>query len=89
MHPKEKELIKKLQVCPDTMLLAAENYSPAVIENYTYDLVREFNSLYQQVSILGETDEGKKVLRVQLSQKVGEVIQSAFGLLGVAVPERM
>jgi arginyl-tRNA synthetase len=89
LHPKEKELIKQLQVFPDTIQLAAENYSPAVIANYTYDLVREFNSLYQQVSILGETDEEKKVLRVQLSQKVGEVIQSAFGLLGVAVPERM
>ncbi len=89
LHPKEKELIKQLQLFPDIIQLAAENYSPAVIANYTYDLVREFNSLYQQVSILGETDEEKKVLRVQLSQKVGEVIQTAFGLLGIAVPERM
>jgi len=89
LHPKEKELIKQLQLFPDTIQLAAENYSPAIIANYTYDLVREFNSLYQQVSILGETDEEKKVLRVQLSQKVGEVIQTAFGLLGIAVPERM
>jgi len=89
LHPKEKELIKQLQLFPETVQLAAENYSPAVIANYTYDLVREFNSLYQQVSILGETDEGKKVLRVQLSQKVGEVIQTAFSLLGIDVPDRM
>jgi len=89
LHPKEKELIKQLQLFPETVQLAAENYSPAVIANYTYDLVREFNSLYQQVSILGETDEGKKVLRVQLSQKVGEVIQRAFSLLGIDVPDRM
>ncbi|MFT6369227.1 MAG: arginyl-tRNA synthetase [Maribacter sp.] len=89
LHPKEKELIKQLQLFPDTIQLAAENYSPAVISNYTYDLVREFNSLYQQVSILGETDEDTKALRVQLSEKVGEVIQSAFRLLGIAVPERM
>lgn len=89
LHPKEKELIKQLLVFPDTIQLAAENYSPAVIANYTYDLVREFNSLYQQVSILGEADIKKKVLRVQLSQKVGEVIQTAFRLLGIAVPERM
>jgi len=89
LHPKEKELIKQLQVFPDTIQLAAENYSPAVIANYTYELVREFNSLYQQVSILGEKEEQKKILRVQLSQKVGEVIQSAFRLLGIAVPERM
>ena len=60
LHPKEKELIKQLEVFPDTIQLAAENYSPAVIANFTYDLVREFNSLYQQVSILGETDEDKK-----------------------------
>lgn len=89
LHPKEKELIKQLQLFPDTIQLAAENYSPAVIANYTYDLVREFNSLYQQVSILGETDTEKKVLRVQLSQKVGEVIQTGFRLLGISVPERM
>jgi len=89
LHPKEKELIKQLQAFPDTIQLAAENYSPAVIANYTYDLVREFNSLYQQVSILGETDADKKALRVQLSEKVGEVIQSAFGLLGISVPDRM
>lgn len=89
LHPKEKELIKQLQLFPDTIQLAAENYSPAVIANYTYDLVREFNSLYQQVSILGETDGEKKVLRVQLSQKVGEVIQTAFKLLGISVPDRM
>ncbi|MFT6934870.1 MAG: arginyl-tRNA synthetase [Maribacter sp.] len=89
LHPKEKELIKQLQLFPDTIQLAAENYNPAVISNYTYDLVREFNSLYQQVSILGETDEDTKALRVQLSEKVGEVIQSAFRLLGIAVPERM
>ena len=89
LHVKEKELIKQLQVFPDTIQLAAENYSPAVIANYTYDLVREFNSLYQQVSILGEQDEEKKALRIQLSQKVGEVIQSAFRMLGISVPERM
>jgi arginyl-tRNA synthetase len=89
LHPKEKELIKQLEVFPDTIQLAAENYSPAVIANFTYDLVREFNSLYQQVSILGETDEDKKALRVQLSYKVGEVIKTAFRLLGISVPERM
>ncbi|QLG46120.1 arginine--tRNA ligase [Costertonia aggregata] len=89
LHPKEKELIKHIQLFPETIQLAAENYSPALIANYTYDLVKEFNSFYQQVSILGESDQHKKVLRVQLSQKVGEVIQSAFGLLGINVPERM
>ncbi|MEP2058268.1 MAG: arginine--tRNA ligase [Maribacter litoralis] len=89
LHTKEKELIKQLQMFPDTIQLAADNFSPALIANYTYDLVKEFNSFYQQVSILGEADEAKKVLRVQLSKKVSEVIQDAFKLLGVEVPERM
>ena len=89
LHEKEKELLKQIQLFPETIQLAAENFSPALIANYTYDLVKEFNSFYQQVSILGETDEQKKNFRVQLSLKVGEVIQSAFRLLGVDVPERM
>ncbi|MUH35702.1 arginine--tRNA ligase [Zobellia amurskyensis] len=89
LHIKEKELIKQLQLYPETVQLAAENYSPALIANYTYDLVKGFNSFYQQVSILGETDENKKVLRVQLAQKVSEVIASAFKLLGINVPDRM
>tara|TARA_R110002167_G_scaffold94258_6_gene251776 strand:+ start:3323 stop:5110 length:1788 start_codon:yes stop_codon:yes gene_type:complete len=89
LHEKEKELIKQLQLFPETIQLAAAHYSPALIANYTYDLVKEFNSFYQQVSILGETDDHKKMLRVQLSRKVGEVIRSAFMLLGIEVPERM
>ena len=89
LHPKEKELLKQIQLFPETIQLAAENFSPALIANYTYDLVKEFNSFYQQVSILGESNEQKKILRVQLSKKVGEIIQSAFLLLGIQVPERM
>ena len=89
LHSKEKELIKQIQLFPDTIQLAAENYSPALIANYTYDLVKEFNSFYQQVSILGEANEEKRMLRVQLSKKVAEVIQDAFKLLGIEVPERM
>ncbi|PIE99975.1 MAG: arginine--tRNA ligase [Maribacter sp.] len=89
LHSKEKELLKQIQLFPETIQLAAENYSPALIANYTYDLVKEFNSFYQQVSILGESDRQRKILRVQLSKKVGEVIQSAFLLLGIQVPERM
>ncbi len=89
VHEKEKELLKQLQIYPDTIQLAATNFSPALIANYTYDLVKGFNSFYQNVSILGEEDEQKKMLRVQLAKKVGDVIQSAFKLLGIEVPERM
>lgn len=89
LHDKEKALLKQVQLFPETVQLAAENYSPAVVANYTYDLVKEFNSFYQQVSILGESDSNKKAFRIELSRKVGDVIQDAFRLLGVAVPERM
>ena len=74
---------------PDVIQSAATNYSPALIANYTYELVKEFNSFYQNVSILGETDEAKKIFRVQLSRTVGNTIKSAFQLLGIQVPERM
>jgi len=89
LHQKEKEVIKQLQLYPEIIQLAAANYSPALIANYAYDLVKEFNSFYQNFSILGEEDDTKKAFRVQLSKKVGEVIASTFTLLGIEVPERM
>ncbi|NHM00933.1 arginine--tRNA ligase [Flavobacterium difficile] len=89
LHEKEKELIKQVQLFPEIIQNAAENHSPALIANYTYDLVKEFNSFYQNVSILGEDDVNKKVFRVQLSNSVSNVIKNAFGLLGISVPERM
>ncbi len=88
-HEKEKELLKQIQLFPETIQLSADNYSPALIANYTYDLVKEFNSFYQNVSILGEENMQKKILRVQLAKKVGEVIKSSFKLLGIEVPVRM
>lgn len=89
LHEKEKELIKALAQFPEVVQQAAKSYSPALIANYTYDLVKEYNSFYQSVSILGETDETKKIFRVQLSQKVAQTIQNAFRLLGIDVPSRM
>ena len=89
LHQKEKELLKQLALFPETIQQAATNYSPAIIANYTYDLVKEFNSFYQNVSILGEENKDKKVFRVQLAHKVAETIKSAFSLLGIEVPERM
>lgn len=89
LHEKEKELVKLIQLFPEIIQNAAQNHSPALIANYTYDLVKEYNSFYQSVHILGEVDLIKKIFRVQLSQKVGEVIRSAFTLLGIEVPERM
>ena len=89
LHEKEKELIKQLQLFPEVIQNAALNHSPALIANYTYDLVKDFNSFYQNVSILGAAKEHEKVFRVQLSQVVSNTIKNAFSLLGINVPERM
>ena len=89
LHEKEKELLKQLELFPEVIQQAATNYSPAVIANYTYDLVKEFNSFYQNVSILGEENPDKKIFRVQLAKKVSDIIKSAFSLLGIKVPKRM
>jgi arginyl-tRNA synthetase len=89
LHEKEKELIKVLALYPEVIQNAAQNHSPALVANYTYDLVKEYNSFYQTVPILGSEDEKAKMFRVQLSKKVGETIASAFKLLGISVPNRM
>lgn len=89
LHEKEKELIKQLELYPEVIQNAAQNHSPALIANYTYDLVKEYNSFYQMVPILGSDNLTEKTFRVQLSQKVADTIASAFGLLGISVPERM
>ena len=89
INEKEKEIIKALALFPDVIQNAAASHSPALIANYTYDLVKEYNSFYQSVPILGEDDDVKKIFRVQLSDKVGKTIKNAFRLLGINVPERM
>ncbi|WP_299608306.1 arginine--tRNA ligase [uncultured Aquimarina sp.] len=86
---REKELVKLLEVYPEIIQNAAKDLSPAVIANYTYDLVKAYNSFFQNVSIFGADSEEEKIFRVQLSGAVGETIKSAFGLLGINVPERM
>ena len=89
LHPKEKELLKQIQLFPEVIQNAADQHSPALIANYTYDLVKEFNSFYQNVPILGADNENEKVFRVQLSNTVAKTIKNAFSLLGIQVPERM
>lgn len=89
LHEKEKELLKQMEAFPEVIQNAAQNYSPALIANYTYELVREYNSFYQAVPILGSENKTEKIFRVQLSKKVADIIASAFSLLGIDVPERM
>jgi len=74
---------------PNVIQEAAKSYSPALVANYTYDLVKEFNAYYQSTAIL--TAENKNLInfRLGLSLKVGEVIKTAMRLLGADVPDRM
>jgi arginyl-tRNA synthetase len=89
LHEKEKQLIKQLEQFPEVIQNAAEQHSPALIANYTYDLVKDFNSFYQNVSILGADTNEEKSFRVDLSKSVGLTIKNAFRILGIEVPERM
>jgi len=89
LDPKEKQVLKTLQLFPETIQLAAQHYSPALIANYTYDLVKDFNSFYQNVPIFAAQDTTEKEFRVALCGAVGAVIKTAFSLLGIQVPDRM
>ena len=89
LNEKEKNVLKQLEVFPVIIQQAAANYSPAIMANYTYDLVKEFNSFYQNISIFGAETVAEKQFRVQLCSVVGDTIKKAFGLLGIKVPERM
>ena len=89
LHDKEKSLLKQLQLFPEVIQQAAANYSPALVANYAYDLVKDFNSFYQNVSILGAETTAEIKFRVQLSRAVANTIKNALSLLGITVPERM
>jgi arginyl-tRNA synthetase len=89
LHEKEKQLLKRLEQFPEVIQNSAEQHSPALIANYTYDLVKDFNSFYQNVSILGADTDAEKGFRVALSKSVSQTIKKAFGVLGIEVPERM
>ena len=89
LHDKEKSLLKQLQLFPEVIQQAAANYSPALLANYAYDLVKDFNSFYQNVSILGAETTAEIKFRVQLSRAVANTIKNALSLLGIAVPKRM
>ena len=86
---REKEIIKHLMLYPTVIQQAAKAYSPAIVANYSYDLVKLFNSFYQNVSILGETEDVFKAMRVALSSEVASVLHDSLGLLGIQVPDRM
>lgn len=89
MDTKEKDIIKHLLEYPATVQQAAANYSPALIANYSYDLVKLFNSFYQNISILGEQNQDKLQFRIRLSSEVAKILRQATGLLGIDLPNQM
>jgi len=86
---REQEIIKLLTDFPNVIQEAAVNYSPALVANYIYDLVKEYNTYYQNTVILSAESQALINFRLGLSIKVGEVIQTAMRLLGASVPDRM
>ena len=89
LEEKELALIQRLCEYPTAVRTAGEEFSPAILCNYAYALACDFNSFYHDLSILNEPDEQKKTLRLLLSANVAKILNSAFGLLGIEMPERM
>ena len=89
LSQKENEIIKQILDFPNAISDAAKGYSPSIIANYIYELVKEFNSFYQNVPILIDEDKNLVAFRVALSEMVARVIKSGMKLLGVSVPNRM
>ena len=89
--PNEKEisLIQKLADFGSVVNEAGRTYSPALIANYAYDLVKEYNSFYHDYSILKEEDPAVRSLRLQICNQTARIVKTAMGLLGIRVPERM
>lgn len=87
--PREKSILKFLHEYPSVIQQAAETYSPALVANYIYDLVKEYNGFYQDTPVLREEDESKVYSRLAMSYFTAGVIKSGMGLLGIEVPERM
>ena len=89
LNEEEKTLINLLYQYPKTVLVAGDNFSPALIANYCYDLAKLFNHFYQDTPIFKEEDAAKRLLRLKLSRWVSLVLRSGMALLGIEVPEKM
>jgi arginyl-tRNA synthetase len=85
----EKEILKLIYQFPSVVKQAGEDYSPAAIANYVYELSKEYNQFYQEIPVLKEEDKNTMLLRLKLSFFTGNVIRKAMWLLGIEVPERM
>lgn len=86
---KEKDILKRISLFPGIIKEAGDNFSPAIIANYCYELVKEYNQFYHDHSILSEADSEKRNFRLTLSATVGNIIKSGMNMLGIEVPDRM
>ena len=89
LNEKETGLIQLIAEFPTTVKQASDEYSPSLIANYIYELVKEYNQFYHDFSILKEEDASIKEMRLMLSQNVAKIIKTGMSLLGIEVPERM
>ncbi|MDR2824625.1 MAG: arginine--tRNA ligase [Prevotellaceae bacterium] len=89
INEKEKYLIQLLAEFSNVVRQAGQDFSPALIANYTYDLVKEYNQFYHDYSILNERNDCLKVFRLVLSQNIAKTIKTGMSLLGIEMPERM
>ncbi len=89
LNDKEREIVKILNVFPEKIKEAAKEHSPALVANYAYELAKEFNQYYHEVSILKEEDSLVKVQRLVLIDTISKVLRKAMGILGITLPERM
>ena len=89
LRPEEKEIVKQLAQFEVTLHEAAKGYSPALLANYTYELVKLYNTFYQSVKIVIEPDLEVRHLRLALSAAVKQVLAQSLSLLGVEAPSRM
>ena len=87
--PKEIELIKLLNLFPVRIKEGGDSYSPAIVANYAYDLAKEFNQYYHEVSILREEDSATRAGRLSLIKVIADILTKAMSILGVTLPERM
>jgi arginyl-tRNA synthetase len=89
LFSKEKDLLKRITLFPAAVKEAGDNYSPAIVANYCYDLVKEFNQFYHEHSILSETNRDQLNFRLILSATVAQIIKKGMNFLGIEMPERM
>jgi arginyl-tRNA synthetase len=89
LSSKEKDLLKRITLFPAAVKEAGDNYSPAIIANYCYDLVKEFNQFYHEHSILSEPNKDQLNFRLIISATVAQVVKKGMNLLGIEMPERM